>query len=362
MNRLFPAPSLWDGVIANDSQPASCRYFQKNADTEITHPPQCLQNTTRRQPPPDHNECSLGWPKSCKYLAEKLVCETPQQHLFGMKPAPSIPARPRQMERKLKLSSASWQRLEKLILVPGHAVYHGKRRLQPEDDRQWVLKSYQKGEPPCYIEHVRRGVELAASRPNSLLIFSGGQTRHEAGPISEAQSYWMLADRLSWWGKVEVSQRATTEEFARDSFENLLFGIARFKECTGHFPTTIEIVGWKFKRERFGLHRQAIRWPAGNGRYYYYGVNDPPDLPVSNDGEAATRAEFEKDPFGTGEPLAWKRVLRNPFRRQFPYPLTCPEMAGLLRRTTAESAKSSGHLPQSLARARDSAAVRWPYT
>jgi hypothetical protein len=209
----------------------------------------------------------------------------------------------------------AWERLDKLVLVAGHAIYVGQDRHGAGTDDSWILQNYQKGEPPCYIEHIRFGVELAAHLPASLLVFSGGQTRQKAGPRSEGQSYWTLADQFAWWGNAEVQSRATVEEFARDSFENLLFGIARFRECAGHYPKSIEIVGWEFKRARFDLHRRAVKWPADSGRFRYHGVNNPPDLAGSLVGESIARAAFELDPFGTEEPLRSKRQRRNPFNQ-----------------------------------------------
>ena len=134
----------------------------------------------------------------------------------------------------MKTPEQRWENLDKLILVAGHAVYVGRNQRRAFGDKSWVLRDFQKGEPPCYVEHIRLGVELAASDAKSLLVFSGGQTRLEAGPKSEGQSYWLLAEQFGWWQKADVQNRATVEEFARDSFENLLFGIARFRECTGH--------------------------------------------------------------------------------------------------------------------------------
>lgn len=75
---------------------------------------------------------------------------------------------------------------------------------------------FQRGEPSFYIEHIRAGIDVAGRDPSSLLVFSGGQTRREAGPRSEAQSYWNLAEHFRWWSTSEVSGRTTTEEFARD--------------------------------------------------------------------------------------------------------------------------------------------------
>jgi hypothetical protein len=246
----------------------------------------------------------------------------------------------------MKTTPHRWEVLDKLILVAGHAVYIGDSLDPPERDEHWVLKGFQKGEPPQYIEHVRFGVELAISKPNSLLVFSGGQTRSEAGPRSEGQSYWVLADHFLWWGNADVRSRATTEEFARDSLENFLFGIARFRESTGHYPESIEIVGWKFKSARFDLHRRAVRWPDGD-RFTYHGVNNPPDLDTSRSGEAKVLAAFTADPFGTETDLLEKRSRRNPFLRQHPYTTSCPEIAALLSHETRDGTTFDGTLPWS---------------
>ncbi len=57
-----------------------------------------------------------------------------------------------------------------------------------------------------------------------------------------------------------------------DSYQNLLFSIARFREYTGQFPDKITVVGYDFKRPRFEeLHRTALRWPKY--RFDYIGVD-----------------------------------------------------------------------------------------
>lgn len=44
-------------------------------------------------------------------------------------------------------------------------------------------------------------------------------------------------------GKEEsVRHRALTEEHARDSFENLLFSVCRFRELTGVYPQNITVI------------------------------------------------------------------------------------------------------------------------
>lgn len=95
-----------------------------------------------------------------------------------------------------------------------------------------VSYSYQNGQHHQFIEHMKIASQIASSDPSSLVIFSGGQTREVAGPRSESFSYWLIAKANNWFG-YKVSPRAITEDFAKDSYENLLFSICRFKQFTG---------------------------------------------------------------------------------------------------------------------------------
>ena len=45
--------------------------------------------------------------------------------------------------------------------------------------------------------------------PRALLMFSGGETRREAGPKSEAQSYWAVADAADWYGGCQYYAAST---------------------------------------------------------------------------------------------------------------------------------------------------------
>jgi hypothetical protein len=241
------------------------------------------------------------------------------------------------------VSNIHWTGLKNLILVAGHAIYVAEDFDNPALDGNWVLQEFQKGEPPFYIEHIFRGVELAAADRKSLLIFSGGQTRSEAGPRSEAQSYWMVAKHFLWWHRASVELRATTEEFARDSFENLLFGICRFYECVESYPDTITVVSWRFKDKRFDLHRDAICFPKS--KFIFEGVNNPVDLVGAQKGEAKAIAQFSEDSFGVGKDLGHKRTERNPFNRTHPYAASNPELIELIRFRGEEHFK--GALPWS---------------
>jgi len=85
--------------------------------------------------------------------------------------------------------------------------------------------------------------------------------------------------------RLPLFNRTTTENHALDSFQNLLFSIARFHEYTGRYPAHITVVGYNMKRRRFSdLHRSAIRWPDAS--FDYVGIDPERDeLTVAQQGE-----------------------------------------------------------------------------
>ena len=115
---------------------------------------------------------------------------------------------------------------------------------------------------------LKAGVEAAALDPRALLIFSGGQTRAAAGPRNEGWSYYRVAEYFDWWGYsanrpdllreaqqrtqhityLPVAQRTVTEEFALDSFQNVLFSLCRFREVVGRYPDRVTVVSFTFKK------------------------------------------------------------------------------------------------------------------
>ena len=152
------------------------------------------------------------------------------------------------------------------------------------------------------------------------------------------------------------------QDRARDSLENLAFGLCRFFELTGRYPDFVVVVGYDFKQRRFrDLHRTALRLPAEAFRYegtpalnaaalkvgacvvgaggkcresaaqveacwqaavvVAAGVQRmsrpwfptaPAPLPHLQ-GEEATVAAFEADPYGCSPDLQSKRQQRDPF-------------------------------------------------
>ncbi|XP_020110924.1 uncharacterized protein C57A10.07 [Ananas comosus] len=235
-------------------------------------------------------------------------------------------------EVDLRSGSYPFKNLRNLVMVAGHAIYTSNSCGKMESEDSWFLEPYQKhtGQAATFVSHIRDGVEIAAKDEGALLLFSGGETRKDAGPRSEAQSYWAVAESKSWFGNEDsVKSRALTEEHARDSFENLLFSVCRFRELTGSYPQNITVVSYDFKEERFAhLHRSALNLPQS--RFFFVGT---PATPTAKEaamkGEASVRAQFLEDPYGCLGSLHQKRLKRDPFHRTVPYPNGCPELKGL---------------------------------
>ncbi|PPQ77221.1 hypothetical protein CVT25_011067 [Psilocybe cyanescens] len=168
--------------------------------------------------------------------------------------------------------------LDHLIVVPCHAIWKGASHSWL-DEKDWYLESYQTGpgRVQAFYEHISKSVQFAKEDPRSLLVFSGGQTK-SISSTTEAESYLRLAQTAGILSKgfaqslSSAEMRTTTENYAMDSYQNLLFSIARFHEFTGHFPTKITVIGYEFKRRRFTeLHRKAIAWPQN--KFNYVGVD-----------------------------------------------------------------------------------------
>jgi len=220
------------------------------------------------------------------------------------------------------------------IIVAGHAVMRlNKLSVADTQDSAWYLLSYQQdqGFPGIITSHIQAGITVAKSDSRSLLLFSGGQTRKDVGPTSEAASYYYLAQEKKWINP--IVSRVFLEEFARDSYENLLFSLCRFREIVGKYPEKVTVVGFGFKKKRFtNLHRRAVAFPESN--FTYIGLRPAHknfDHNKAQDGEKAAVNGFAQDMYACSTPsLAKKRKSRNPFSRTIPYPLACPEMKELL--------------------------------
>lgn len=233
--------------------------------------------------------------------------------------------------------------LTHLIMVAGHAIWKGADPEKREEDDEWVLTPIQKGgSVRTFYKHIEAGVKEVLADPHSLLIFSGGQTRPDTPPSTESQSYLRLATASHLLPAAPEFMRATTEEFALDSYTNLLFSYARFKEVTGRWPEKVTVVGFEMKRARFEqLHRVAMKIPEEDFRYI--GIDDEGDTTASYEGEKTYGYQpFSEDLYGCFPPLSIKRISRNPFSRYHPYYTSSPELAGLMDWCPVHKAHAQG--------------------
>ncbi|GAC97065.1 hypothetical protein PHSY_004649 [Pseudozyma hubeiensis SY62] len=289
--------------------------------------------------------------------------------------------------------------LNHLVIVTGHAIWAGCDVKAKDDDENWVLEDYQKGgSVKTFYKHIEKGMQLTVEDPNALLIFSGGQTRPNSLQ-TEGESYYSLAmaanlevpmiagslvnitspgssssssSASSSIGSLAHANaavatrqglqdaRMTTENYALDSFENLLFSIARFREYTGHYPARITVVGYGFKKARFeDLHAKAVRWNTkgflhnGERTFQYVGIDDEglsdSEATAQNRGEKLKAFNlYDKDMYGCHGRLREKRIERNPTRRFHPYMSSAPEIADLLDWCPAPNSGLQGLYPENL--------------
>lgn len=239
--------------------------------------------------------------------------------------------------------------IEELVIVCCHAIFHPDVEApdfpthNPHDEGNWHLAPFQKSDPATgkpgehetFLAHVQASLDIMTTGPNAtwkedvpwnqdstILIFSGGATKQNLTPLSEACSYYhaALAQELSQGhiGGGRAHQmyskgRILLEEHATDSLQNLLFSILLFRRTIGRYPKNIRVITHAFKSKRFlELHAPAIHWPKD--RIQVQGLD-----PVMSSAEIESTLQGEEkfgytpwkqDPLGTGEVLSGKRKQR----------------------------------------------------
>ncbi|EJU03950.1 hypothetical protein DACRYDRAFT_76221 [Dacryopinax primogenitus] len=220
--------------------------------------------------------------------------------------------------------------LTHLIIVAGHAVWNGTHSYESD----WILEPAQKTSASASVKafwsHIVKGAEQLLEDESSLLVFSGGQTRALTPHLSESASYLALGTESNvFQSNFLPHPRVTTEEYSLDSFQNLLFSIARFREVVGRYPEKITVVGFGMKEPRFThLHRKAIRWPLTPETWNYVGVDlegSVKDVAMEGEREYGY-IPFTRDLYGCHGPLLDKRKRRNPHSRHHPFHSSAPEL------------------------------------
>ncbi|PVV00865.1 hypothetical protein BB560_004736 [Smittium megazygosporum] len=226
-----------------------------------------------------------------------------------------------------KFKTVDYSQLTDLIIVPCHGLYTGVD--SPLFQKNWNLTPVQSKNIDVYLRHIGRGIEALNQHEGALLLFSGSSTRPLPNIHSESYGYWLAAYKLKWITH-EIIARVLTEDFALDSYQNLLFSICRFHEITGNYPDHITVVGFDFKKRRFNdLHLKAIRYPKI--RFTYVGVDPTTEIESSRSGELKYGYNpFKENLYGCSPFLESKKASRNIFNKHHGYKTSCPELSELL--------------------------------
>jgi hypothetical protein len=229
-----------------------------------------------------------------------------------------------------------------LIIVCCHAIYlktltHSTSDIPSLSEENWLIEAFQKSETSTYMTHIKTGLTLLSQNSDANLVFSGGATKRNLTSMTEAQSYLDVAIEHDLFG-LETSppslrQRMFVEEWATDSFQNILLSLIQFPifidqlRCDGSstkiepvYPEKLTIISHEFKRRRFmDLHLPAIHFPLS--RTKFIGI-DPPFSPkrlagIVEGDRLRGYGAWEKDLYGVGDLLAGKRAGREWDRERF---------------------------------------------
>jgi hypothetical protein len=163
-----------------------------------------------------------------------------------------------------------------VVITAGHAIY-----------RDGIWHGGFKGEDSFYARHVEAGIRLMEEGKFDCWIPSGAATRPafetETGGISEAEGMknYAVEHRLC----SENDERILLEPWARDSMENLFFGILAYRRKTGQWPNRVGVVSWNSKALRYHLIASGMRL---GGRIFFHGEGE---YPSQTDLERACAAE-----------------------------------------------------------------------
>ncbi|KAK5454265.1 hypothetical protein LTS15_006265 [Exophiala xenobiotica] len=242
-----------------------------------------------------------------------------------------------------------------LIIVCCHAIYTGG---SAEDESNWLIEPFQRGETPTYIAHIEAGVrELSRDKEHAILVFSGGATKRDRTDRNEGEGYLAVATEKNLFNldtsPPSLRQRIFVDRYATDSYQNILLSLVQWplfvqqvlshptsklpslkqSTCGGGempkpmpmpaWPTKLTIVSHGFKRARFlELHLPAIAW--NREETVFVGIDPPFDNTRMAEIEEGDRLRgygaWKGDLYGVGEGPRGKRVKRgwdgDVFRRE----------------------------------------------
>lgn len=213
-----------------------------------------------------------------------------------------------------------------LVILPCHSVY-----VNPVDSDKiitnagadadsWLLAPFQleANDQLSFLDHLERCKTLIEKRADhAVLMLSGGFTKPQV-ELSEAQSYFNVGLQRGWFTEDMLNRSVFLEEFARDSYENVLFSLAKFYKLYNNYPEVVTIVGFGFKEPRFvQLHLQTLGYKGDRAEYIGIGPDFPPKPPSESNSLYKQRAEkYYKELSKSEKKFAYDLFLENPFGSQ----------------------------------------------
>lgn len=226
--------------------------------------------------------------------------------------------------------------MHSLIILPCHSIYVGNEvsksvidtpdEVGPGTDaKDWILASFQKqsNDQISFLHHIYKAFSLLEKQQGSILVITGGYTK-EAVKKSESGSYLEVAKAR---GIVHDDSSIFLEEYARDSYENVLYSLCLYRRKMGYWPDHVTVVGFEFKRYRFmQQHLKVLEYPASMTEYvgigpFYNGPDKQQFFQRLSMLEKKNAVDlFRENPFGTrGSPLYEKKKQRDPYHRLINY-------------------------------------------
>lgn len=173
------------------------------------------------------------------------------------------------MNKVNDFSDIDYPQVENLIILPCHGIFapelnskigsdnvdDGNRFSIGLDMDNWLLEPFQKQSEDhiSFFKHLELSLlELHNNIGNSALVISGGYTKDKIEK-SESSSYLQLAENVGFLKNPYFRKNTNIliDEFARDSYENILYSLITFYKRFHKLPNKITIIGFGFKRERF---------------------------------------------------------------------------------------------------------------
>lgn len=228
-----------------------------------------------------------------------------------------------------------------LIILPCHSVYKDEviSNIDPNagsKSESWILAPFQveADDHLSFIDHVERCNTLIKKRSDdAVLMLSGGFTKSQL-ELSESRSYFNLGLQRGWFDESMLNKSIFLEEFARDSYENVLFSLIRFYKLFHKYPKVITVVGFEFKEPRFvELHLKTLGYTGDNVEYIGIGPDFPKQTKFETLDEYTTKKDnyfkdleesekeyaynlFVENPFGSeGSKLHKKKISRDPWNK-----------------------------------------------